>query len=167
MINIYRPPTSIRHSFLPFVLLLPSLPSFSSIHLPPLAPTFPSTTDPSPFHNSNIRQIPDNQEVFQHPSTWTSLIIDITERAQAPTDREALDLHVSDLYDVELGERVEVLEFKEGRDGYSSGNERFGYVWFPDHSFFFALRWPPPPFLSPFLFSSCCNFQKILPNIPF
>ena len=70
----------------------------------------------SPFSSSKIRPIPDNQEVFQHPTTYSSLIIDITERAAPEStnnDRDALHLHISDLYDADQGEEVEILELEE------------------------------------------------------
>ncbi|KAF2084527.1 Mog1p/PsbP-like protein [Saccharata proteae CBS 121410] len=56
---------------------------------------------------SNIRQVPDNQEVFLDSNGFTSLIFDLTERVDAPaagSDEEALKYHFSDIIDEETNE---------------------------------------------------------------
>lgn len=52
--------------------------------------------------NSDIRQIPDNQEVYLHRTHLTSIVFDILERVQSPdhpcsTDHEALLYHYRDV----------------------------------------------------------------------
>ena len=50
------------------------------------------------FSNSNIRQVPDNQEVYLERNGFTSLTFDITERvSHLPTDKEALKYHFADI----------------------------------------------------------------------
>ncbi|KAF2723446.1 Mog1p/PsbP-like protein [Polychaeton citri CBS 116435] len=52
---------------------------------------------PSNFADvSDIRQVPDNQEVWLDANGYTSIIFDILERVNMPTDYEALDFHVLD-----------------------------------------------------------------------
>lgn len=47
---------------------------------------------------SNIRQVPDNQEVYLDQNGFTSLTFDITERVSyVSTDREALEYHFADI----------------------------------------------------------------------
>ncbi|KAF2838479.1 Mog1p/PsbP-like protein [Patellaria atrata CBS 101060] len=49
---------------------------------------------------SNIRQVPDNQEVYLDSDGFTSVIVDITQRVEgehAPTDVEALLFHFKDI----------------------------------------------------------------------
>lgn len=54
---------------------------------------------PSNFADvSNIRQVPDNQEVYLDKSGLTSLTFDITERvSHLSTDKEALEYHFADI----------------------------------------------------------------------
>lgn len=48
--------------------------------------------------NSNIRQVPDNQEVYLDKNGFTSLTFDITERvSHLSTDKEALEYHFADI----------------------------------------------------------------------
>ena len=52
----------------------------------------PSSSD------SNIRQVPDNQEVYLDENGFTSLTFDITERvSHLSTDKDALDYHFADI----------------------------------------------------------------------
>jgi hypothetical protein len=51
-------------------------------------------TDPSPY--SNIRQVPDNQEVYLDGDGFTSVVVEILEREEKP-DNEALEYHLRDL----------------------------------------------------------------------
>lgn len=54
--------------------------------------------NPEPLFHSNIRQIPDNQEVFLDVNGFSSLTFDLTERVtQFATDKEALEYHFSDI----------------------------------------------------------------------
>ncbi|KAL8732165.1 MAG: hypothetical protein Q9166_002912 [cf. Caloplaca sp. 2 TL-2023] len=49
---------------------------------------------------SNIREVPDHQEIYLDASGFSSIIIEITERAaQPPTDQEALKFHFEDVVD--------------------------------------------------------------------
>lgn len=48
-----------------------------------------------PFH-SNIRQVPDNQEVYLDGDGFTSVVVEILEREEKP-DNEALEYHLRDL----------------------------------------------------------------------
>lgn len=48
--------------------------------------------------NSNIRQVPDNQEVYLDKNGFTSLTFDITERvSHVSNDKEALEYHFVDI----------------------------------------------------------------------
>lgn len=56
-----------------------------------------ASADPHSF-DSNIRQVPDNQEVYLDKSGLTSLTFDITERvSHLSTDKEALEYHFADI----------------------------------------------------------------------
>lgn len=46
--------------------------------------------------NSNIRQVPDNQEVYLDGDGFTSVVVEILEREEKP-DNEALEYHLRDL----------------------------------------------------------------------
>lgn len=46
---------------------------------------------------SDIRQVPDNQEVYLDKNGFTSITVDILERVDAPTDDEALKVHLQDV----------------------------------------------------------------------
>lgn len=48
--------------------------------------------------NSEIRQVPDNQEVYLDPHGTTSILFDILERVEKP-DVEALHFHLEDIVD--------------------------------------------------------------------
>ena len=41
--------------------------------------------------NSRLREVPDNQEVWVHPVSDQSIIIDILEYAECANDEEALE----------------------------------------------------------------------------
>ena len=48
--------------------------------------------------DSNIRQVPDNQEVYLDKNGFTSLTFDITERvSHLPADKDALEYHFADI----------------------------------------------------------------------
>ena len=51
--------------------------------------------------NSDFRQIPDTQEVYvsMEEGMDISLVIDLNQRVQAPSDLEALDIHFQDVAD--------------------------------------------------------------------
>jgi hypothetical protein len=51
------------------------------------------------FH-SNIRQVPDNQEVYLDGDGFSSVVVEILERVDLP-DNEALEYHLRDLVDDE------------------------------------------------------------------
>jgi len=54
---------------------------------------------------SNIRQVPDNQEVYLDTEGFTSVVFDILERVDDPTDDvEALNYHLHDLVEEDAGE---------------------------------------------------------------
>ncbi|KAL8709989.1 MAG: hypothetical protein Q9225_007367 [Loekoesia sp. 1 TL-2023] len=57
--------------------------------------------DVSPFSPySNIREVPDHQEIYLDASGFNSIIIEIAERvSQPPTDEEALKFHFRDIVD--------------------------------------------------------------------
>jgi len=57
---------------------------------------------------SNIRQIPDHQEVFLDNSGYTSIVFEILQRVEKP-DEEALQYHFSDLVEG-TGDTSNVLE---------------------------------------------------------
>lgn len=62
-----------------------------------LACLFPSTfTDAS-----ELRQVPDNQEVYLNSHGYTSLVVEILERVEKGSDREALEWHLKDITDGE------------------------------------------------------------------
>jgi hypothetical protein len=48
-------------------------------------------------HNSQIRQIPDHQEVYLDNSGYTSIVIEILQYVSKPSDEEALQYHFSDV----------------------------------------------------------------------
>ncbi|KAL8915569.1 MAG: hypothetical protein Q9171_000134 [Xanthocarpia ochracea] len=49
---------------------------------------------------SNIREVPDHQEIYLDASGFSSIIIEIAERvSQPPTDQEALKFHFHDIVD--------------------------------------------------------------------
>ncbi|KAF2660613.1 Mog1p/PsbP-like protein [Lophiostoma macrostomum CBS 122681] len=48
---------------------------------------------------STIRQIPDHQEVYLDGNGYASLVVDILEYQDKPTDEEALQYHFQDLID--------------------------------------------------------------------
>lgn len=49
--------------------------------------------------SSTIRQIPDHQEVFLDANGYSSIVFEILERVDKPTDEEALQYHFQDLVD--------------------------------------------------------------------
>ncbi|KAI4098993.1 MAG: hypothetical protein LQ339_006186 [Xanthoria mediterranea] len=49
---------------------------------------------------SNIREVPDHQEIYLDASGFSSIIVEIAERvSQPPTDQEALEFHFHDIVD--------------------------------------------------------------------
>ena len=64
---------------------------------------------------SNLRQIPDNQEVYLDPNGFTSIVFDILERVEK-TDAEALKVHVQEIGEG-TGDGTTVLVQGEGRLG--------------------------------------------------
>ncbi|MCJ1256349.1 hypothetical protein MMC24_004170 [Lignoscripta atroalba] len=63
---------------------------------------------------SNIRQVPDNQEVYLCTTGFTSIIFDITEHvSHLPTDEEALKYQLSDI--VEAPDQVKVWSSNSAR----------------------------------------------------
>ena len=44
------------------------------------------------YLSSDLRQIPDNQEVFAHPSTDQSIVVEIMEYQSAEDDTQAIRL---------------------------------------------------------------------------
>lgn len=59
---------------------------------------------------SNLRQIPDNQEVYLDANGFSSIVFDILERVEKPDD-EALKVHVQDIV---AGTGDETTVFREG-----------------------------------------------------
>ena len=58
-------------------------------------------------HSSNIRQIPDHQEVYLERDGSTSVVFDILERVTGfDTDEEAFKYHLEDVANGEDGIRV-------------------------------------------------------------
>jgi hypothetical protein len=53
--------------------------------------------------DSEIRQVPDNQEVYLDKDGFTSIVVDILERVEKP-DNEALKFHLNDIVDEDAGE---------------------------------------------------------------
>lgn len=52
------------------------------------------------FPQSNIREVPDHQEIYLDASGFSSVIIELAERVtQPPTDEEALKFHFEDIVD--------------------------------------------------------------------
>jgi len=54
-------------------------------------------------NNSDIRQVPDNQEVYLSTTGFTSIVFDILERVDKP-EAEALKYHLQDIIDEDAGE---------------------------------------------------------------
>jgi RNA:NAD 2'-phosphotransferase (TPT1/KptA family) len=48
------------------------------------------------FSSSNIRQVPDNQEVYLDNSGFSSIVVELLERVDKP-ENEALEYHLRDL----------------------------------------------------------------------
>ncbi|KAK4496935.1 hypothetical protein PRZ48_011384 [Zasmidium cellare] len=58
---------------------------------------------PSDFQDvSTIRQIPSNQEVHLSSSGYTSIVFDILERVDKPSDEEAVKFHLEDILEDEM-----------------------------------------------------------------
>ncbi|KAI9827634.1 MAG: hypothetical protein M1819_006923 [Sarea resinae] len=76
---------------------------------------------------SNIRQVPDHQEVYIDVNGYTSIIFEITEHVekdQASTDEEAIKYHLDDIAE-EPGDRLEIwsldsVRFEKIAPSYSS-----------------------------------------------
>lgn len=54
--------------------------------------------------NSNIRQVPDNQEVYLDNAGFSSIVFDILERVEKGNDLEALKFHLADIVEEDRGE---------------------------------------------------------------
>jgi hypothetical protein len=57
--------------------------------------------------NSDIREIPDHQEVYLDAQGYTNVIIEILERVakdKAPTDEDAIKYHLHDIVSTETDE---------------------------------------------------------------
>ncbi len=54
-------------------------------------------------HDSEIRQVPDNQEVYLDTNGFASIVVDILERVEKP-DTEALQYHLHDIVEEDAGE---------------------------------------------------------------
>ncbi|USP73097.1 hypothetical protein yc1106_00371 [Curvularia clavata] len=55
---------------------------------------------PSDFSDASlIRQIPSHQEVYLHNTGYTSIVLEILEYVDKPSDEEALQYHFADLVD--------------------------------------------------------------------
>ena len=52
---------------------------------------------------SNMRQVPDHQEVWLDSEGFTSIVVEILERVEKP-DLEALKFHLEDLVEEDVGE---------------------------------------------------------------
>jgi len=75
---------------------------------------------PSTFTDaSELRQVLDNQEVYLDSNGYTSLVVEILERVEKGSDREALEWHLKDITDGEDdGDgAVKVWAVGEGRVG--------------------------------------------------
>lgn len=55
------------------------------------------------FWHSEIRQVPDNQEVYLDKDGFTSIVVEILERVDKP-DVEALKYHLQDIVEEDAGE---------------------------------------------------------------
>lgn len=55
------------------------------------------------WFDSEIRQVPDNQEVYLDKDGFTSIVVEILERVEKP-DIEALKFHLQDIVDEDAGE---------------------------------------------------------------
>ena len=65
-----------------------------------------TTLLPSTFADvADLRQVPDNQEVYLDTEGFTSVVFDLLERVEKP-DEEALKYHLSDVVDGEEGVKV-------------------------------------------------------------
>ncbi|GAB7361231.1 hypothetical protein MBLNU230_g1292t1 [Neophaeotheca triangularis] len=65
---------------------------------------------PSNFTDvSNFRQVPDNQEVWIDADGFTSIVFDILERVELPTDMEALKYHLHDIVEEDV-ERTQIWQ---------------------------------------------------------
>lgn len=58
---------------------------------------------PSNFADvSEIRQVPDHQEVWLDTNGFTSIIVEILERVDKPSDIEALEYHLRDIVEEDV-----------------------------------------------------------------
>ena len=55
---------------------------------------------------SEIRQVPDNQEVYLDAEGFTSVVFDILERVDAGHDEEAMNVHLGEVLEDEQHGRV-------------------------------------------------------------
>ncbi|KAK0271234.1 hypothetical protein LTR91_019320 [Friedmanniomyces endolithicus] len=75
-----------------------STPTSPSYTLTPLYGGALACLRPSTFTDaSELRQVPDNQEVYLDSHGYTSLVVEILERVEKGSDREALEWHLKDL----------------------------------------------------------------------
>ena len=59
------------------------------------------------LESSNIREVPDHQEIYLDTSGFSSVIVEIAERvSDPPTDQEALKFHFEDIVDEHDASRV-------------------------------------------------------------
>ncbi|KAK3622877.1 hypothetical protein LTR56_021910 [Elasticomyces elasticus] len=73
---------------------------------------------PSNFADvSDLRQVPDHQEVYLDKDGYTSIVVDILERVEKENDQEALKYHLKDLVQEDEGEVTtwDISEVKMGK----------------------------------------------------
>ncbi|KAK5721533.1 hypothetical protein LTR15_006122 [Elasticomyces elasticus] len=73
---------------------------------------------PSNFADvSDLRQVPDHQEVYLDKDGYTSIVVDILERVEKENDQEALKYHLKDLVQEDEGEVTtwNISEVKMGK----------------------------------------------------
>lgn len=71
------------------------------------------------FPRSEIRQIPDNQEVYLDREGFSSVVFDILERVEKPNDFEALKFHLGDIVDDDAA-NTRIYDLKEASLGKAS-----------------------------------------------
>lgn len=65
---------------------------------------------------SDIRQVPDNQEVFIDPGSDLSLVIEILQRVEKEDDKEAIEFHFSALADDNSASSSRIFEILPQND---------------------------------------------------
>ncbi len=89
----------------------------SSSYLTPFPPLLPSTFSNShrlTNYYSQIRQVPDHQEVYLDEDGYSSVVIEILEYVNKESDEEALQEHFADLVR-DTGDSTTLLEQETGR----------------------------------------------------